>query len=57
MGGIHCCTYNVQGLSRCQQEQIVDTDAVDKPNKVPEVQESKMAVSAEPLGKPFTNQL
>lgn len=57
MGGIHCCTYNVQGLSRFQQEQIVDTDAVDKPNKVPEVQESKMAVSAEPLGKPFTNQL
>ena len=27
------------------------------PNKVPEVQESKIAVSAEPLGRPFTSKL
>jgi hypothetical protein len=36
---------------------MVDMYAVDEPNKVPEVQESKMAVSAEPFGRPLTNQL
>jgi len=40
------------GMSNSGWEMCVEETL---PNSVPEVQESKMAVSAEPLGRPLTN--